>query len=107
MSLQGDPAVKINAHLLPELLINPQNIWTNPRTVDLSKNSFDLKFEVYNLGKAINDSIYIEVKQNLPNGTDTIYSKFIPGVLNKDTVTFNIINQPENSIGRNIFEIIC
>lgn len=105
MSLQGDPAVKINSHLFPELLINPQNIWTNPRTVDLSKNSFELNFEVYNLGKAINDSIYVEVKQNLPNGTDTIYSKFISKVLNRDTVTFNIINQPENSIGRNIFEI--
>ena len=71
----------------------------------MSKTSFDLNFEVFNLGRAFTDSVYIEVKQNLPDGSDTIYSKFIPGILNKDTVTFSIINNPENSIGQNIFDI--
>ena len=105
MSLQGDPAIKINSHPFPELLIDQQRVWTEPRLVDLSKTSFDLNFEVFNLGRAFTDSVYIEVKQNLPDGSDTIYSKFIPGILNTDTVTFSIINNPENSIGQNIFDI--
>ncbi|MDA9809440.1 C25 family cysteine peptidase [Flavobacteriales bacterium] len=105
MTLQGDPAVKVNSHSLPELVINEQRIWTEPRIVDLSKTSFELKFELYNLGKSIKDSIYVEVRQNLPNGSDTIYSKFVHGGLNKDTVTFNIVNNSENSVGQNIFNI--
>ena len=105
MSLQGDPAIKINSHPFPELLIDQQRVWTEPRLVDLSKTSFDLNFEVFNLGRAFTDSVYIEVKQNFPDGSDTIYSKFIPGILNTDTVTFSIVNNPENSIGQNVFEI--
>ena len=105
MSLQGDPAIKINSHPFPELLIDQQKVWTEPRIVDLSNTSFELKFEVFNLGRAFSDSVYVEVKQNFPDGSDTIYSKFVPGILNTDTVTFSIINNPENSIGQNIFEI--
>ena len=105
MSLQGDPAVKINSHNLPELMLSEQDVWTEPSVVDLSKSNFDLKFKVYNLGRAFRDSVFVELKQELPDGSDTIYSKFVPGILNEDTITFSIINQPENSVGQNIFTI--
>ena len=104
MSLQGDPAITVNSHPFPELVLDQQSVWTEPGVVDLSASTFDLKFKVFNLGHAFRDSVFIEVKQNLPDGSDTIYSKFIPGVLNEDTITFNIVNSPE-SIGQNIFEI--
>ena len=104
MSLQGDPAVKVNSHPFPELVLDQQSVWTEPSIVDLSASTFELKFKVFNLGQAFRDSVFIELKQNLPDGTDTIYSKFIPGILNEDTVTFTIFNGPK-SIGQNIFEI--
>ena len=105
MSLQGDPAVKVNSHQLPELVLSSQDVWTEPSFIDLSKSNFDIKFKAYNLGRAFRDSIFVELKQEFPDGTDTIYSKFIPGILNEDTVTFNVINKPEISIGQNIFTI--
>ena len=104
MSLQGDPAIKVNSHSFPELLLDQQSVWTDPGVVDLSASTFDLNFKVFNLGHAFKDSVFIEVKQLLPDGSDTIYSKFIPGVLNEDTITFNIVNSPK-SIGQNNFEI--
>lgn len=105
MSLQGDPAVRINNHLFPELLIEENSVWTEPATVDLSQNDFNLNVVVNNLGKAFGDSVYMEVKQNFPNGTDTLYSKMVPGIKNRDTIEFTIINIPEKSIGRNVFDI--
>jgi hypothetical protein len=105
MSFQGDPAIKVNSHKLPELVLSTQHVWTEPSVIDLSKSNFDLKFKVFNLGRAFRDSVFVELKQEFPDGTDTIYSKFIPGVLNVDTITFSIINKPEISIGQNIFTI--
>tara|TARA_B110000285_G_scaffold186428_1_gene211783 strand:+ start:8415 stop:13628 length:5214 start_codon:yes stop_codon:yes gene_type:complete len=105
MSFQGDPAIKINSHQLPELVLSSQDVWTEPSVIDLSKSNFDLKFKAYNLGRAFRDSVFVELKQEFPDGTDTIYSKFIPGILNVDTITFNVINKPEISIGQNIFTI--
>lgn len=105
MSLHGDPAVKVNSHSFPELVLSEQDVWTEPSIVDLSKTNFDLKFKAYNLGKAFRDSVFVELKQEFPDGSDTIYSKFIPGILNEDTVTFSVVNKPESSIGQNIFTI--
>ena len=67
MSLQGDPAVKINSHNLPELMLSEQDVWTEPSMVDLSKSNFDLKFKVYNFGRAFRDSVFVELKQELPD----------------------------------------
>jgi hypothetical protein len=105
MSLQGDPAILLNSHPHAELLIEENNIWTTPSTVNLSNPDFDLNIIVNNLGKAVSDSIYMEVKQIFPDGTDTIYSKLIGGVKNRDTIIFKIINIPEKSIGQNVFNI--
>jgi len=105
MSFQGDPAIKVNSHQLPELVLSSQDVWTEPSFIDLSKSNFDLKFKAYNLGRAFRDSVFVELKQEFPDGTDTMYSKFIPGILNVDTITFNVINKPEISIGQNIFTI--
>ena len=105
MSLQGDPALRLNSHAHAELLIEENNIWTTPSTVNLSNPDFDLNIIINNLGKAISDSIYMEIKQIFPDGTDTIYSKLIGGVKNRDTIIFKIINIPEKSIGQNVFNI--
>ena len=105
MALQGDPSVKLNTHSYPELLLQTNNVWTEPSTVNLSINDFELNVIVNNLGKACSDSVYMEVKQNFPDGSDTIYAKKFPGTKNIDTVTFIILNMPEKSIGQNIFDI--
>ena len=105
MSLQGDPAVKLNSHPFAELVLDENKVWTSPQSINLSVDNFDLHIVVNNLGKAISDSIFMNVRQIFPNGTDTLYNKLIPGVINRDTITFNIVNDPEKSIGNNIFNI--
>ena len=105
MSLQGDPAIILNTHPYPELHLEENELWTSPSVIDLSQNQFELNIPVYNLGKAFNDSIYMEVKQNYPDGTDTLYAKMIGGIKKKDTIVFDILSLPEKSIGLNNFEI--
>ena len=105
MSLQGDPSVKLNSHPFAELVLEENKVWTTPQSINLSINNFDLHVVVNNLGKAISDSVFMKVRQTFPDGTDTLYAKLIGGVKNKDTVTFNILNDPEKSIGQNVFNI--
>ena len=105
MSLQGDPAVNVNNHPFPEIYLEQNSIWTEPSVVDLSQTDFKLNILVQNLGKSFSDSVYMEVKQSFPDGTDTLYSKMINGIKNSDTISFNILNIPEKSIGQNVFDI--
>ena len=105
MSLQGDPAVKLNMHEAPEIVIDNQYVWTEPSIVDLGIDSFDLNFVAFNLGKAFTDSVFVEVKRQYPDGSDTVYSKMVKGILKKDTIVFKIESNPQNSVGRNVFDI--
>ncbi|MBM78592.1 MAG: hypothetical protein CL846_08925 [Crocinitomicaceae bacterium] len=105
MSLQGDPSVKLNMHLKPEIVLDNQYIWTDPPIIDLGVDSFDLNIVAFNLGKAFNDSVFVEINRIYPDGSDTIYSKMVKGILKKDTITFKIESNPQSSIGRNIFNI--
>lgn len=105
MSLQGDPAVKLNMHEAPEIILDNQYVWTEPSIVDLGIDSFDLKFVAFNLGEAFKDSVFVEIKRQFPNGSDTVYSKMVKGILRKDTIVFKMESNPQNSVGRNVFDI--
>lgn len=59
-----------------------------------------------NIGKAVNDSIILEVKRILPNGTNGgTFSKLIKAPFYKDTITFKINTDPLNGAGINNLEI--
>lgn len=105
MSLQGDPAIKLNTHPFAEYVLQENKVWTTPQSVNLSVSEFDLNIEVNNLGKAVDDSLFMKVRQIYPDGSDTNYTKLVSSVKNKDTIIFKILNNPEKCIGLNNFQI--
>lgn len=107
MSLQGDPALKVNSHQNPEIALSANRVWTTPSQINLSVDTFDLNIVVSNLGKAFTDTFSIQVTQHLPNGGDSIYIKRIAGLYNKDTVIFKIPTNATNASGLNTFEILA
>lgn len=105
MSLQGDPALKLNTHLAPEIVLNESRVWSVPSQIDLSIDTFDLYVVVTNIGAAFNDSFNIEVTRTFPNGNDSIYSKTVVGLLNRDTIVFRLPTHHNIAIGANDFII--
>ena len=91
MTMHGDPALKLNSQALPDYDIEASQVVINPTFVSVSNNNFSVKARIYNLGKAVNDSIYMQVTRKYPNGTTTVlYNQKIPGIYYADSITLNV-----------------
>lgn len=106
MTLHGDPSIDVNTHPFPDYAISSPQVFTTPSLVTADLDSFNLKVIVSNIGKAIHDSIILEVKRILPNGANGgTFSKLIKAPFYKDTITFKINTDPLNGAGINNLEI--
>jgi len=102
MALQGDPAIKMYYSSKPDYTIEDPQVKITPNLVSVADNRFDVYATFLNLGKAINDSITVEVKRQLPGGTvTTILRKRIPGIKYSDSVHIVVPINPLTDKGTN------
>ena len=105
MSLQGDPALRLNTHQAPEIVLAEDRVWSVPTQIDLSVDTFDLYVVVTNIGRAFRDSFSLEVKRIFPNGSDSTYTKIVSGLLNRDTIVFRMPTYHNIAVGANQYII--
>ncbi len=67
-TLHGDPALRMNPRPGPDYLVDPSTVSFDPAVVSSQLDSFSINFTVNNIGRNIQDSFYIEIEQELPNG---------------------------------------
>jgi Peptidase family C25/CARDB len=85
--LHGDPAVKIYNFTKPDYVIEDEQVSVSPTFVSVLDNQFTFKANIYNIGKAVGDSVRVLVKRKYPNGTvEEIFNKKIVAVRFKDNV---------------------
>jgi hypothetical protein len=90
-TLHGDPAIKVNSHAKPDYAIEEQLVTINPPFISTFEQSFAMKAKFMNLGKAVSDSITIEVKRRYPSGVEEVIQRDrIPGIRYMDSITYNI-----------------
>lgn len=91
ITLHGDPALRISAQEKPDYVIEESLIKIEPTFISVAADKFRLKVGVANLGKAIGDSVRLEVTRQYPDGTtDTLYAQKIRGVRNMDSVVLEV-----------------
>jgi hypothetical protein len=91
MTLHGDPALKLYSQPKPDYVVEESLIKINPAFISLAESTYNLKVKVENLGKAVSDSIVLEIKQQYPNGTTgTIYRQKIPGTRFADSLDLDV-----------------
>ena len=61
-------SLKFNNFNKPDYDLEQQEVSFDPPSVSAGLDSFYLQVVVYDLGKAINDSIYVDIKRTYPNG---------------------------------------
>lgn len=105
MLCHGDPALYLNSHNEPDFDLEPQLVFYDPPVVTVEEDSFTLKVVVTNLGKAIDDSIDLEVIRSLPDGTSFTYVKTVPATLYQDTVDVTIATGNSEAFGLNNLQI--
>ena len=106
MTLNGDPMLKLNSHVAPEIELLEEYVWFTPENPDLTVDSITIHIKLKNLGRSVVDTFNLEIIRDFPaSSVDSIY-RFQLTELHYETVfKFNIPLQPNISLGSNIFSI--
>jgi hypothetical protein len=100
--LHGDPATKVNPHAKADYVITEPLVKIDPEFIAVNDKSFKLNFQVYNIGKAENKNIVIEVKRELPDkSTIIVYRDTIAGIRYQRTFSLNLEIDPTKEVGNN------
>lgn len=90
MTLHGDPYIKLNQEPT-DYDIEASQVLVNPGFVSVSSNVFSVNAKIYNLGKAVSDSVLVTVQRTYPDGSKTILlSKKIRGIRYVDSVQLTV-----------------
>ncbi len=102
----GDPSLSFYAPTKPDYEISPNNISMVESNATASSPSFTLSLIVKNIGKALPDSVKVEVIRTLSDNTIIKYPyQSFNNLYNTDTLHFNIPNSLANASGNNRFTI--
>ncbi|MFM2206321.1 MAG: hypothetical protein RL213_296 [Bacteroidota bacterium] len=74
MSLNGDPAIRLNHWPLPDLALDESGIGFGNAAITTDQDTFSMTVRVRNIGKAVTDSFDIRIKRRFPDGSDSIYT---------------------------------
>lgn len=106
MGLNGDPSLVVNTTPKPDYAIEPGSVSFNPTVVTAGLDSFKLQLVVTNLGKATDDSIYVDITRYYPDGHSyPTHHRKIKAPYFVDTLVFDIKTESFTSLGLNQFRI--
>lgn len=101
-TLHGDPAIKFFISEKPDYTVDLASVNINPKVVNARSDSFEIKFDIVNIGRNSADSIVVKVEQELPDG-DVILAKqlSIPAPAYSDQYVLNLSTIGKVAVGRN------
>jgi hypothetical protein len=106
MLFAGDPSLLLNTHPKPDYALETQNVTFDPPVVSAGLDSFFVQVVLYNIGKATDDTVYIDLKRTLPDGTEKfLYHVPVPAPFHSDTFRFAVQTEGLESFGLNYFYI--
>ncbi|WP_170254762.1 putative type IX secretion system sortase PorU2 [Phaeodactylibacter luteus] len=69
-SLQGDPAIRLHPAPGPDLVFDPASVQADRRVITAQEASFELSFDIVNIGENLRDSISLSIVHRLPDGEE-------------------------------------
>jgi len=104
--LHGDPAIRFHPTPGPDYVVDAGSVQFEPRVVTTQQDSFQLRFDVVNLGRYTSDTITVEITQQFPGGErEVVRRDTIPAPAYASTQNYWIINPGKQAVGRNTFFI--
>ncbi len=89
--LHGDPAIALFKTDKPDYTVTDSLVNITPLNASVAEDSLQIKVSFLNLGKAVNDSVWVDIKREFPDGSETTAGKFLLRKLkNKDSVSLRI-----------------
>ncbi|HTF03998.1 MAG TPA: C25 family cysteine peptidase, partial [Bacteroidia bacterium] len=102
MTLQGDPAVVINSFDRPDYVITTPDIFFDATTYP---DSIIVSAVMTNVGKAISDTMIVQIVRTFPNNDTTVYYLQVPTPKFKDTLELIIPTEVQRAVGINKFKV--
>jgi hypothetical protein len=100
--LNGDPAIKINTAPSPDLTPVASSIKLEPAVLNAQLDSFNVIFDIANLGRTSNDSMTVLIKQQLPNGAQIeVWKMRILTPQYRTTLNLNLPLLKDQAVGQN------
>jgi len=108
MSLQGDPALRLNILPLPDYQVRANQTDIIPAEVTTELDSFELRINAENIGRAVTDTTLVLVRRSFPNGNraDTSYFVQLENLFFAETFNLTFPIDPFQDIGSNSIEIL-
>lgn len=101
-TLHGDPAFRLNPAAGPDLVVDPSSVKFNPTVVTVQRDSFELIFDLYNLGIAEEGTVTLQIEQQLPSGErQMLVSTTVDVPHYQDQVKVNLPTLGRASVGVN------
>ncbi|MBK8786330.1 MAG: hypothetical protein IPN43_07465 [Chitinophagaceae bacterium] len=102
INLHGDPALRLNSFAKPDYVIEDQLVKFIPNIISVADNNFNIDIKMMNIGRAIRDSMWVMVKQKLPNDSIKIlYKQYVPATMFKDSIYLTVPINPLTDKGLN------
>lgn len=90
-TLDGDPALKMNNYPQPDFDVEQPQIRIVPNILSVADTKYTVKVQLYNLGKAIGDSVMVQIKHIYPDGTDSVlFNKKIHSIRYTDSLSIEV-----------------
>lgn len=104
---QGDPAIRLYQPDKPDYAIEESQVSTDPGMLSTALNSFELQAVVYNLGKAVYDSVWVSLSHTRPGNSTPAFtdSVLLTRLFYSDTVRFTVPIDPNLDIGMNNYTL--
>lgn len=100
--LNGDPAIATYHFSKPDYAIEDRFLKVSPGFISVADTEFALDYKIFNIGKAINREIVVEIKRTFPDqSTAVIRRDTIAGIRYADSLRFVVPVDPVKDKGMN------
>jgi hypothetical protein len=90
----------MNTYSKPDYVIDSSGMIISPSYLSIGDDSFNVKIYIYNIARAITDSVHLLVTRKYPNGTSaTVLSTWIQNIFSTDYVSLNLPIEADRDAG--------
>ena len=104
-ALQGDPALRLNTHSLPDYVIEEPYVFFEPSVITTLEDSFTVQVVVTNIGMAIDKDYTVSVERIRPDGSSELVTRTLRSAQFRDTVGIRLFTDANSGVGLNSFTI--
>jgi hypothetical protein len=105
MTWHGDPVLRPNSWTKPDYSVSSPNISFTPTNISTDLDTFTIHVLIENCGRSINDSFYVYIKRQYPDGTDSVFTVKVNNLYNQTYVNLVLRTSSFKSAGLNTFTV--